>query len=219
MLRGLVLDFDSVVIDSESTVLASWREEYERHGLPFDLDAGIARIGTHTPDADDYAVLGALVGETFDRAACETRRRARETELVQRQPVLPGVREWLEEARALGLGTAVASSSPRSWVQPHLDRLGLAPLVDAVCTRDDVARTKPAPDLYLLAARRLGVDPSACVAVEDSLTGLQAATAAGCVTVHVPNALTAHQPQGECHHRVASLADLRLSEVPLPSYR
>ncbi len=178
MLRGLILDFDGVVIDSQ---------------------------------------LAELVGDAFDLPSCRERRRRREMELVSAQPVLPGVRDWLDAARPSGLRTGVASSSPRSWVEPHLERLGLRPLFDTVCTRDDVTTAKPAPDLYLLAADRMGVEPQRCVAVEDSVTGVRAAMAAGCVTVHVPNPVTARQPQADCHYRLASLADLTLSEVRVPS--
>ena len=94
----------------------------------------------------------------------------------------------------LSLGLAVASSSPSAWVQPWLERHDLMPLFDAVCTRDDVQHVKPAPDLFLLAAERLGVEPAACVVFEDSPNGLRAAHTAGMKTVAIPNGLTRGLP-------------------------
>ena len=111
--------------------------------------------------------------------------------LCGEQPLLPGVRDRLLEARALGFAAAVASSSPSAWVQPWLDTHDLMPLLQAVCTRDDVARVKPEPDLFLKAAERLGVPPAECIVFEDSPNGIRAAHAAGMRVVAIPNALTA----------------------------
>jgi beta-phosphoglucomutase-like phosphatase (HAD superfamily) len=102
-----------------------------------------------------------------------------------------GVREYIADAERLGLRLGVASSSSRVWVLGHLERLRLNVEWDAVRTRDDVARTKPAPDLYLAAVEALGVAPHKAVAFEDSLNGIAAAKAAGLLCVAVPNALTA----------------------------
>jgi beta-phosphoglucomutase-like phosphatase (HAD superfamily) len=90
----------------------------------------------------------------------------------------------------MGLKTAVASSSQAAWVRPWLERHDLLDAFDAVCTRDDVVAVKPAPDLFLLAAQRLGVPPESCLVFEDSPNGLRAARAAGMWAVAVPNALT-----------------------------
>jgi HAD superfamily hydrolase (TIGR01509 family) len=104
------------------------------------------------------------------------------------------VLELLDAADAAGVATAVASSSRLDWVAGHLDRLGLRHRFAAVVTRDDVgdeaARTKPAPDLFLVAAERLGVPPAACVVLEDSPNGVAAGRAAGMVVVAVPCPMT-----------------------------
>ena len=123
------------------------------------------------------------------------------------------MRERIDEARALSLGLAVASSSGSAWVHPWLERHDLLPLFDAVCTRDDVERVKPAPDLFLLAARRMGVPPSACLVFEDSPNGLRAAHAAGMRAVAVPNRLTRGLPLPHPHLVLESMADLTLGEI------
>ena len=85
----------------------------------------------------------------------------------------------------------MASSSSHHWVDGWLDRLGLVSWFDTVVCRGDAPRIKPAPDLYLEAARRLGVNPSACLVIEDSLNGVKAAKAAGATVWAVPNRCTA----------------------------
>jgi HAD superfamily hydrolase (TIGR01509 family) len=104
--------------------------------------------------------------------------------------LLPGVADRVREARASGLKTAVASSSTSAWVEGWLERHGIRDLFETVCSRDHVERVKPAPDLFLLAATRLGVAPERCVVFEDSPNGIRAARAAGMRCVAIPNAVT-----------------------------
>jgi putative hydrolase of the HAD superfamily len=210
---GLVLDFDGLIIDSESACLTAWREEYARYGLSLDLDQWVAAVGTHDPSVDDYGVLGGLVGPSFDRSACERRHQARERELVDACELLPGVAGWLDEADELGVPCAVASSSTRAWVVPRLDRLGIADRFTAVICREDVGRVKPAPDLHLAAAAALGVPARRCVAAEDSVNGVVAAISAGCLCVLVPNPVTAGQRCDLPVLRASSLLELRLADM------
>jgi beta-phosphoglucomutase-like phosphatase (HAD superfamily) len=96
------------------------------------------------------------------------------------------------ELHDAGVSMAVASSSSADWVHGHLRHRELDHLMGAVCTGDEVARTKPDPALYRLACERLGVVPSTAVAIEDSLHGIEAAKTAGMVAVAVPGHMTAH---------------------------
>lgn len=109
---------------------------------------------------------------------------------MARERPLPGVRALLDDAKAQGLRSAIASSSGRSWVEDHLVRFALSEFFDAVVCAEDVERTKPAPDLYLAALRRLGVDAREAIAFEDSPRGVEAAKRAGIFCVAVPNAVT-----------------------------
>jgi HAD superfamily hydrolase (TIGR01509 family) len=143
----------------------------------------------------------------------QTRRDARKTELIAALDVMVGVREYVADAKRLGLRLAVASSSSRTWVLGHLERLGLSADWDAVRTRDDVARTKPAPDLYLAAVEALGVAPNEAVAFEDSTNGIAAAKAAGLLCVAVPNALTAGMDLGRADLRLSSLMETPLERL------
>lgn len=102
-------------------------------------------------------------------------------------PVKSGAVEFITELRTRGIPTAVATSSRNPHAAHHLSAAGLLDLFETVVTRDDVVNPKPHPEPYLTAARRLGVDPTRCLALEDSHSGVRAAHAAGMQTVMVPD--------------------------------
>lgn len=102
-------------------------------------------------------------------------------------PVKPGAVEFIAALRERGIPTAVATSSRNPHAEHHLRAAGLFDLFETVVTRDDVVNPKPHPEPYLTAARRLGVDPVRCLALEDSHSGVRAAHAAGMQTVMVPD--------------------------------
>ena len=110
---------------------------------------------------------------------------------------LPGVRPLINELRRLGVPVAVASASLRAWVDATLRGLGLQDAFDATVSASEVANAKPAPDLYLAAADRLGLPPERCLAVEDTLAGVRSAKAAGMFAVQLRAASTALPPLDE----------------------
>ena len=126
---------------------------------------------------------------------------------------MAGVRDYVAEGRRLGLLLAIASSSPRAYVRNHIDRLGLGDAWDAVVCREDAARAKPAPDLYVRAVEALGVAPDEAVAIEDSPNGIAAAKAAGLRVVAVPNEVTGTLDLSGADCRLASCAELPLADL------
>lgn len=209
---AVVLDFDGLILDTESPIFEEWRLAFRARGHDLGLDVWQHALGTHGA-YDPCAHLTELTGEVFDQEALRQEVRARNLARCQAQPLLPGVRERLLEARAAGLGTAVASSSSSPWVEGWLERHGLRGLLDAVCARDHVEKVKPAPDLFLLAASRLDVAPERCVAFEDSPNGIRAARAAGMRCVAVPNPVTCTLPMEGAHLVLPSLADRPLAAI------
>lgn len=210
--RAIILDFDGLVIDSETPLLQIWQEIYTQHGGTLTLDLWQPALGTHH-GFDPYAELERQTGTALTRERWMEHVRVEHWRRCESEALQPGVRARLEEARAAGLGTAVASSSTRAWVDPWLTCHGIRDLVDVVCTRDDVARVKPAPDLFLLAAERLGVPPAECVVFEDSPNGLRAARAANMWAVAVPRGLTRDLPLPDPHAVLESLAACTLDEL------
>ena len=207
--RALIFDFDGLIIDSETPLFEIWSAIYHEHGHTLTIDHWQHALGTQG-GFDPFADLSTRIAQALDRQGLATMVRQQHWARCGDEPLLPGVRDRLEEARELGMAAAVASSSPSAWVDPWLDHHDLRGLIQAVCTRDDVERVKPAPDLFLLAAGRLGVTPAACIVFEDSPNGLRAAHAAGMQAVSVPNRLTRDLPVPVPCVRVDSLADCSL---------
>jgi beta-phosphoglucomutase-like phosphatase (HAD superfamily) len=190
-LRALLLDFDGTLVDTESTVLASWLHLYEHAGHELDLDRWLDTVGGDVEAR--YEALAGLVGDDFDMAAGRRLRRTFELGLVGDLPLREGFGELLDRAAAARLRLAVVSSSPAEWVCGHLERLGLVERFELIVTREDALRAKPHPDLYLVALERLGLPAEAALVVEDAANGVAAAHAAGLEAVVVPNPVTVRQ--------------------------
>ena len=189
--RAFLFDFDGLLLDTELASRAGWELLYREHGhdLPADLWATV--VGTTHAPWDPMTHLEELVGEPLEREALNERRYAHEIELIEAEELRPGIAEYFAAARRHGLKRAIVSSSPRGWVDMHLERLEEAVGWDAICTADrDPARAKPSPTLYLEALELLGVTADEAVAFEDSPNGVRAAKAAGIFCVAVPNEVT-----------------------------
>lgn len=124
-----------------------------------------------------------------------------------------GAQEKITEAKNLGMNVALASGSPYAWVSGHLERLQILDQFAQICTRDDVKNVKPNPELYLLAAKNLGVSPEHCLAFEDSSNGLRSAKAAGFKCVMVPNRVTVRSDFCGADLIIPSLLDIGLAEI------
>lgn len=188
--RAVIFDFDGLILDTETPIFEAWRAAYRRHGQELGMERWQHSLGTAN-GFDPYRHLCDLLGGVMpDREVLLAEIQEQNWAHCERQELLPGVLSVLAEARASGLRTAVASSSSVGWVERWLGRHAIRDQFETVCGRDDVTQVKPAPELYLLAARRLQVEPAACLVFEDSPNGIRAARAAGMRCVAVPNALT-----------------------------
>jgi len=212
-IQAVVFDFDGLVLDTEVPVYASWCAAFEAHGaVPPTIEEWSATIGT-ADAVDMHAWLLDRAELPVDKDAMDESRRVHRDSLLALEDARPGVVEWLAEADAAGLGLAIASSSPADWVEEHLGRIGLRDRFAFVVTADGALRAKPEPDTYLEACVRLGVEPGAALAVEDSPNGIAAAKAAGLRCVTVPNAMTETLDVSAADLRLASLADATIAEV------
>lgn len=190
-LRALIFDFDGTILDTETREFAHWQELYREHGRELALADWQRGVGTW--DAfDPWAGLPDHIQTDRERVQAELHGRIL-ADLAE-QDLRPGVRAVLEGVRPAGLRLALATSSDRAWVTRWLAQHALLDLFEVLTTRDDVRRVKPDPELYALAAGRLGLRPEECLAVEDSLNGATSAVAAGLRVVVVPNDVTRTQP-------------------------
>lgn len=193
MIKALIFDFDGLILDTESPEVDVWTHIYAEHGFEFPLyEWGriIGGGGISNFDAADH--LSLLSQGRLDPASMRIRHRSGSDALTLKQPILPGVMDYIQEAKRLGLKLAIASSSPHAWVDTHAKRLGIFDHFDHVICSDDVApgRTKPNPDLYLLALNQLQVRNNEAIVFEDSPNGVKAANRAGIFVVAVPNPIT-----------------------------
>ena len=213
MIEAVVFDFDGLIFDSETHEYETVRELFTEHGVELTLAVWGQCIGRDPGWFDPIAHLEDLTGRPADREALNERRRRRFQERIAGEGAIPGVEEALSAARSMGLKVGLASSSPREWVEPQLERLDLLRYFDCIRTGDDVEHRKPAPDLYLAACRCLGVPPAKAVAFEDSPNGALAAKAAGMYCVVVPNPVTSTLEFGEHDLRLDSLREAELAEL------
>ncbi len=212
-IHAVVFDFDGLVLDTELPVYAAWCAVFVAHGAePPTIEEWSATIGT-ADEVDMHAWLDERAALPVDRVAMDVSRRAHRDALVEIEVVRPGVLEWLAEAEAAGLAVGIASSSPADWVEEHLGRLALRDRFAEVVTAGGPLRGKPAPDVYLEACARLGVEPRHALAVEDSPNGIAAAKAAGLWCVNVPNDLTEPLDRSAADIHLGSLAESTLAGV------
>ncbi len=203
--RGVLWDLDGTLVDSGDYHWQSWRTAMSPLGFDVTRERFVASFGLKNqrilrgwlgPDASDD-----LIRRTGDAKEQEYRRLARVGGLV----ALPGARDWVARLRAAGWRQAIASSAPRANIDTMLDLVGLADAFDAIVSADDVTVGKPDPQVFLLAADRIGVTPARAVVVEDAAAGIEAARRGGMASIGVH-----HAGELAADVFVRSLADLPL---------
>lgn len=209
---AIIFDFDGLLMATETSSLQSWQQEWRQHGLELDLAAFWVEHGGDVSE-DRYQRLAAAAGPGYDRAASHARRIAHRDELHQQLGLNPGISGWLADAASAGVRLAVASSSPVRWVRQHLASQGVLGRFEVIAGGDEVGQPKPAPDVYLLALRRLGLGPAGVVAVEDAPHGVTAAQAAGLRCIAIPNPHADRGRFGAADLVLGSAAELGLAEA------
>ncbi|AUD22364.1 HAD family hydrolase [Bacillus sp. HBCD-sjtu] len=211
MMKAIIFDFDGLIVDTETIWFHSFRDAVREYGGDLPLEEFAKCIGT----TDDvlYEYLNEQLKEKFDKYALKEKVKNLHKEKMKIPEARDGVKEYLQEAKEMGLKIALASSSSREWVIPFLEELQIRDYFEVIKTREDVEKVKPDPALYRVAIEDLGIDSSEAVVFEDSLNGLKAAIAAGLTCVVVPNDVTRNLPFENHHLRIESMKDKSLKEV------
>lgn len=187
---AVLFDFDGVVVDTEMAIYQAWRRTFLEHGHDLPLDLYTRCIGSDFDTWSPKTHLEELTGRGFDWHQLDAARQIEIQRDLEGQGAMRGAAELLASLASRGIPRAVVSSSSHHWVDGWLGRLDLARHIPLTICRGDAPRIKPAPDLFLEAARQLDVAPDACLVIEDSANGLLAASAAGMTTWVVPNDVT-----------------------------
>jgi HAD superfamily hydrolase (TIGR01509 family) len=191
--EAVFFDQDGVLVDSEGAWDAARRAIVAENGGRWKDGATRAMMGMSAPEWSRYLHEEAGVPEEPDAINRDVVTRMLEA-YIRGLPLIPGAEEAVRRT-AEAFPLALASSSNREVFEAVLDLAGLADCFSATVSSEEVERGKPAPDVYLEAARRLGVDPTRCAAVEDSHAGIRSAKSAGMRVVAIPNA--AYPPDAE----------------------
>lgn len=204
--EAVVFDMDGVLADSEPVYFIS-------------INAVLATYGRELSEEQHSRVMALGPEETITRileiveldVPVADFMEAYGLDLLERLPKLsqplPGVVETIKELKQENVPIGLASSSKPAWIDVVLAGIGLSGAFDAVVSGTMAENPKPAPDVYLLAAERLGIAPEACIAIEDTPTGLASAKAAGMLTVQVRSSSTAFPPQPAADLVLASLEE------------
>jgi beta-phosphoglucomutase len=209
-LAAVLFDLDGVLTDTAHAHFVAWKRLADQLGIGFDETAnealkGIDRMGS----LDLILAHGGVTLDEAERRTLADRKNGWYVEAIaafSSADLFPGARDALEQVRTAGLGTALVSASRNA--PALINGMGIAEMFDAVIDPASVARGKPAPDLFLAAAAALGVDPAACMGVEDAPAGIAAIHAAGMTALGIgrANALPAADAI------IAAIGDFRLED-------
>lgn len=216
MLKALIFDFDGLILDTETPEVEEWTNIYKEHGLDFPFNDWVQTVGGYGLSNFDAAEhIASLSQGRLEPASMRSLHAERSLARIHSQAVMPGIMDMIQNAKANNMKVAIASSSHHQWVDGHAKRLGIFHLFDKVICADDVlpGRTKPNPDLYLLALEQLQVQKNEAVVFEDSPNGVKAANRAGIFVVAVVNPLTSKLAIEGANLRVNSLSELPFSSL------
>ena len=208
-IKGFIFDLDGVLSDTTEYHFLGWKRIADELGIPFTREDNEALRGVPRRESLMLILRGRELPEEqiVELMARKNRHYLEMIDKITPQELLPGARELLEEIRAAGLKSALGSASKNA--PKVIERLGISNLLDAISDGNSVERQKPAPDLFLHAAKQLDLPPSECVVVEDAAAGIEAANAGGFHSV----GLGPRERVGEADAMFPSLAGVRLNDL------
>lgn len=207
---GVVFDADGTLFDTENLMYEVWVEVGEEMNFPYPGREYLDYVGLNR--AAVLSLMRERYGDGFDGAEFMVRCVARLSERIEREgvPLKPGVREILSFLQARNIPVGLATSTHRVRTQRRLELCGLTDYFQAVTTGDEVTKGKPDPEIYLSTCGKLGLDPTHCLAVEDSKNGILSARAAGMSVAMIPDMIPpSEELLTQVWRRFDSLSDLQ----------
>jgi len=203
-IRGVLVDMDGLVLDSEILFTRFWREAANSLGYPMTVEQSLGMRSLGKKRGQPY--LESLFGPGIDYTTVRAKRIELMEAYVAEHGIAPkpGIYELLDFLEENSIAAAITSSSPMEAIEKHLSAVNLLHRFQKICSAHSIPNGKPAPDIYLLGAKELGLKPEECLALEDSPTGILSAYRAGCLPVMIPDL---DQPKVETQKLLFSKAD------------
>jgi putative hydrolase of the HAD superfamily len=165
MLKGLIFDFDGLILDTETPIFKAWQKVYGHYGCDLPFDLWISTVGSSEMYFDPVHYLHSISHFHINSAEIMQIYSQYETELIDKEKMLPGIMDLITIAYKNGYKLAIASSSPITWVMGYSVKLGIDKFFNCFATKDEVEFSKHHPDLYLLALKKLELDHTEVVAL------------------------------------------------------
>lgn len=209
MLRAVIFDMDGLMIDTEHLHHESFKTVLEQYGItPVPNAMGVIHISGISAEAN-WEHFKKQYGFSADTQELTKAKNDAHLKLLENKvEAMPGLLDLLKNLKANGYKVGIASSSIREHINLIVSRLGIADFFDAITSGEEVDNGKPAPDIFLKAAAKLGMNPAECVVLEDAMNGMRAGKAAGMYVIVVPNEFTQDEDFSAADLRVSSLKEV-----------
>ncbi len=190
IIKGIIFDFDGLICDTETPELRAWEALFNDYSLIFPFDRYQETIGSVHNDETPFIFLEEMLAQPINRVKTKEKFTYVRNKLIELEPIRPGILDYIKKANSYHLKVGLASSSPRAWIDYHLNRLKISAYFGCIKTFNDVSKTKPDPELYLKTLDCMNLKPNAVIALEDSPNGVAAAKKAGVFVAVFPNEVT-----------------------------
>lgn len=208
MIRGIIFDHDGTLINSEQMHYESWRDVLRDYQIEFSVEEYILEHNGVPTSRNAEIIVESYGLEESPQNLVRKKMALSQQRFDERpSPLMPYAMETLQRGYESGYALAIATGTGRKEIQQTMSAYRLGHYFSAIATRDDVAHSKPAPDVYLLAQRGLGLEVEQCVAVEDTRTGVRAAKNAGIRCIAVVNDFSRGQDLSQADYRCQHLAE------------
>lgn len=211
--NAVLFDFDGVIVDTEWPIYEAWADIYKSEGQHLAPEVYVQCVGSDFDTWSAETHLEELTGKSYDWDAINPPKQEKIKNALSSPKLLPGVLATLESCKNQNIPVTIVSSSTHEWVDSFVDKVEIKHLIRCTICREDAAKIKPAPDLYLEAIKQLAIPANQCLVIEDSLNGTKAGVSAGCQTCVVPSKLTASLDFSIADAVIKSLHDLNISPI------